>query len=311
MVLDRLYGLVENEFVQVSDYVDMVEVGWGLPLVWREDAVMSRIKFYKRCGVHVSLSGTLLEYFYFQSRTDFLLEKAKHLGFDTVEISDGIIDITQAEKSKIVKTVRSHHLGYMIAVGKKDRATQLSLPETISQIEAALTLEPQKVILEGRERGKDVGIYDENGSIKWSMLNAITDRFDHRSLIFEAPLETQQAALISELGPDVNLGNIGFASIAALQSERLGLRFDTFRVKRVKEVLAGGPSVKFVLYVIKHHQPIDQHGIAVATQLPRRTIQKAVEYLLLHKQIIEHPSFEDRRSKIYRTPSGLPVERMR
>jgi DNA-binding MarR family transcriptional regulator len=68
--------------------------------------------------------------------------------------------------------------------------------------------------------------------------------------------------------------------------------------------------VKFVLFVIKHHQPIDQHGIAAATQLPRRTIQKAIEYLLQHKMITEHTSFEDRRSKIYRTPSVSPMDRI-
>lgn len=311
MVLDRLYGLVEGEFEEASSYVDIVEIGWGLPLVWREESISKRIKFYKKHGISVALSGTLLEYFFFQNRTDMILDKAQKLGFDIIEISDGIIDITREQKAKIVKAVESRRLEYLVAVGKKDRATQLSLAETVSQIEIALALEPRKVVLEGRERGREVGIYDENGEIRWNMLHAIADRFDHRELIFEAPLETQQAALISELGPDVNLGNVALTSIAALQSERLGLRFDTFRVTRSREALAGGPSVKFVLFVVRHHQPIDQHGLVSMTQLPRRTIQKAIEYLLAHKLITEHPNFEDRRSKIYRTPSGSPMDRTR
>ena len=310
-MLDRLSGLIEEEFEHAAGYVDIVEIGWGLPMVWSEDAIATRVKFYKKFGISVSLSGTLLEYYFFQNRTEAILEKAKRLGFDTVEISDGIIDMTKEQKAKIVSAAKTLGLEYLVAVGKKDPASQLSLPETIAQIGTALALEPRKVVLEGRARGLDVGIYDSEGEIKWNMLRAITDAYDFRDLIFEAPLETQQDALIAEFGPDVNLGNVGLASISSLQSERLGLRFETFRVKRSKETLAGGPSVKFVLYVIRHQQPIDQRGIASATQLPRRTIQKAVEYLLLHKLITEHPSFEDRRSKIYRTPRVSPLDRVR
>ena len=91
-------------------------------------------------------------------------------------------------------------------MGKKIPASQLSGAETISQIESALALNPLKVILEGRERGRGVGIYDENGSIKWNELRAITNRVNQKEIIFEAPSETQQASLILELGSDVNLG---------------------------------------------------------------------------------------------------------
>lgn len=311
MVLDRLAGLIEPEFERVSRYVDIVEIGWGLPLVWDEEQVRSRIRYYQRLGIRVSMSGTLLEYYYFQNAADSILQKAVRLGFDMVEVSDGIIDITPPEKAKLVKAAKAHGLAYQVAVGKKDPRTQLSLPETFSQIEEALALEPEKVVLEGRERGRDVGIYDENGDVRWAFLRAITSKFDHRSLVFEAPLETQQGALILELGPGVNLGNVALGSIAALQSERMGLRFDTFRVESAKEAIGGGPSVKFVFYVIKLQQPIDQRGIVAATQLPRRTVQKAAEYLLAHKLITEAPSFEDRRSRIYRTPSGSQMGQVR
>jgi len=308
MVLDRLYGL-GDEFEQVSEYVDIVEIGWGLPLVWKDDAILRRIKFYRSRGIEVSMSGTLVEYFAFQNDTRSILEKARRLGFSMVEISDGIIDVTQDQKLKLAKQVRSFGLEYLIAVGKKNPAAQLSTAETISQIEAALAQGPAKVVLEGREWGRGVGIYDEDGEIKWSMLRSISANFDYKDIIFEAPNELQQIALISEFGPQVNLGNVSFGSIAALQSERLGLRFDTFGVDRPGQETKGGPSVKFVLFVIQNYQPVDQREIASITQLPSRTIQKAIEYLKERKQITEHPNFEDRRSKIYRTPSATTLRR--
>ncbi|HZW55916.1 MAG TPA: phosphosulfolactate synthase [Nitrososphaerales archaeon] len=311
MVLDRLSGLVKEEFEQVSDSVDIVEIGWGLPLVWKEDAIASRIKFYTKHGIRVSMSGTLLEYSVFQNHTESILSKAKRMGFSIIEISDGIIDLTVEQKVKLAKLVKSKGFEYLVAVGKKDPSAQLSLPETISQIDSALSLDPFKVVLEGRERGRGVGIYDDNGDIKWSMLRSIAKSFDYKNIIFEAPSEAQQTALISEFGSDVNLGNVALGSIAALQSERRGLRFDTFGINRPDEELVGGPSLKFVLFVVRHYQPIDQKEIASLTQLPRRTVQKAVEYLKSKQLITEHPSFEDRRSKVYRTPSATPIGRAR
>lgn len=311
MVLDRLSGLVKEEFEQVSDFVDIVEIGWGLPLVWKEDAISSRIKFYSRHDIKVSMSGTLLEYSVFQNQTESVLSRARRMGFGMIEISDGIIDLTPEQKSKLALLAKSKGFEILIAVGKKDPSAQLSLPETISQIEFAISLDPFKVVLEGRERGRGVGIYDDSGDIRWPMLRTIAKSFDHRSLIFEAPSEAQQAALISEFGSSVNLGNVALGSIAALQSERRGLRFDTFGINRPDEELAGGPSPKFVLFVIRHYQPIDQKEISAMTQLPRRTVQKAIEYLKSKQLITEHPSFEDRRSKVYRTHTATPIGRAR
>jgi phosphosulfolactate synthase len=309
MALDRLYGLIDQEFEKIADYVDIVEIGWGLPLVWKEEAISSRIKFYKGLGVKVSVSGTLIEYSVYQNELEQMLSRVSRLGFDIVEVSDGIIDLTHEQKARLARLVKSKGFECLYAVGKKDPAGQLSVPETVADIEAGLNVYPLKIVLEGRERGRGVGIYDENGDVKWNTLRAITARVDHSKIIFEAPSEAQQAALISEFGSGVNLGNVSLNSIAALQSERMGLRFDTFGVNKPVDISAGGPSIKFILFVIRHYQPIDQKEIVSITQLPKRTVQKAIEYLKTNKLVTEHPNFEDRRSKIYRTPTATPVRK--
>lgn len=307
MVLDRLSGLVREEFVEVAQYVDVVEIGWGLPLIWKEEAVKSRTKYFKELDIRVSMSGTLLEHALFRGTEEAMLKRASSLGFDMVEISDGILDLTIQQKAELAKRAKLHGLDFIYAVGKKDPAAQLSPSEVLDQVTAGLELSPFKVVIEGRERGRGVGIYDGLGNVRWPLLHAIVSHFDQTGIIFEAPSEVQQAALIQELGPEVNLGNVSLASVATLQSERLGLRFDTFGVDRPAGELAGGPSIKFVLFVIRQYQPIDQKEIVRLTQLPKRTVQKAVERLLAQKLITEHPNFEDKRSKIYRTSSASPM----
>jgi len=310
MVIDRLYGLVKEEFDQISEHVDIVEIGWGLPLIWKEDALSSRIRFYRKSGIRVSTSGTLLEHAIFHNTLEATLRKVHKLGFDVVEISDGIIELSPDDKARLAKEVKSSGLEFVIAVGKKDPAAQLSPAETVAQMKTALALNPLKLVLEGRERGRGVGIYDEEGGVKWGDLRTITNQIDQKEIIFEAPSEIQQASLIRELGSDVNLGNVALSSIAALESERQGLRFDTFGIDRPQRNIAGGPSVKFVLFVIRNYQPVNQQQLVSMTRLPLRTVQKAQEQLIKSKMITEHPDFEDRRSHIYRTTTAAsPISR--
>ena len=309
IVLDRFSGLVKEEFEENAKYVTAVELGWGLPLVWSEKGVTSRVRFYQDLGVKVVMSGTLIEHSILEGSLDPTLLKAEKLGFDTVEVSDGIIEMTLADKAAIVEKVRAAGFEVLYTVGKKDPSAQPSPTELASQIDAGLKLRPSKVVIESRERGRGVGIYDLEGNVRWPLLRSITGAFDHRDLVFQAPSELQQAALILELGPEVNLAHVALGSTASLRSERLGLRYDTFGIDRPREDLKVGPSTKFVLFAIRNYQPVDQKGIASVTQLPRRTIQKALVDLLERKLITEHPSFEDRRSKTYRTTSASPTER--
>lgn len=311
IVLDRFSGLVREEFDQIARYVTAVQFGWGLPFVWKEQGVLDRIGYYHSMGVEVVMSGTLIEHAILEGSLEETLSKARAMKFDKIEVSDGIIDMTLSEKAAIVEKVRGLGFSVFYTVGKKDPAAQPAPSEIVSQIEAGLKLHPFKVVLESRERGRGVGIYDAEGNVRWPLLRSITGAFDHRDLIFEAPLDLQQAALILELGPEVNLAHVGLGSVATLRTERLGLRFETFGIERPREDLKGGPSVKFVLFAVRNYQPIDQKGIAALTQLPRRTIQKALDDLLDRKLITEHPNFEDRRTKIYRTTGASTSARIR
>ncbi|HOK22400.1 MAG TPA: phosphosulfolactate synthase, partial [Bacteroidales bacterium] len=47
-------------------------------------------------------------------------------------------------------------------------------------------------------------------------------------IIFEAPQKNQQIFFIKEFGSNVNLGNVAYQDVIALETLRLGLRGDTF-----------------------------------------------------------------------------------
>ena len=69
-----------------------------------------------------------------------------------------------------------------------------------------------------------VGVFDIEGSIKWDWVTRLAENFPMEKLMFEAPAERQQVELVIRMGNNVNLGNIAPASLAALETQRLGLR---------------------------------------------------------------------------------------
>jgi phosphosulfolactate synthase len=86
------------------------------------------------------------------------------------------------------------------------------------------------VIVEGRECGRGIGIFDEEGEVRASFLTRITSLVGDAAsrLLWEAPLLSQQAYLVGHFGANVSLGNVAPQDCLSLEALRCGLRFETF-----------------------------------------------------------------------------------
>lgn len=299
-VLDRLHGLSPTELAPLAPYMDVVKLGWGLPLLLPRAEVRRRIETYHGMGVEVSTGGTLLEYAITREKTGPCMDEARELGFDVLEISDGIIELSAAQIEKLRRDAAARNLDVFIEVGKKNPQNQLSLRETMERAGRALALEPRKVILESRESGRGVGIYDGEGSIKWDWVRTIVAEYPADRLIFEAPLESQQIALLRELGSDTNLGNVALSSVAPLASQRLGLRGDTFGTLRSSKAVKGPPATKFLYFLLETYRALDQTELVRLSRLPRRTVQSGLEELRRQGLVREGVSLVDSRRREYR-----------
>jgi phosphosulfolactate synthase len=299
-VLDRLDPLSEEWLRPLARYIDVVKIGWGLPLLLPREVVRRRIKFYHELGVEVSTGGTLLEHAVSRDRATAAITEARELGFDIVEVSDGIIEMSTAQIAKLAQEVRSHRLDLYIEVGKKNPQNQLSLRETLDRIGRARELAPRKVIIESRESGRGVGIYDGEGMIKWDWVRSIVADHPPEELIFEAPQEHQQVALLKELGSETNLGNVSLHSVAPLATERMGLRGDTFGTIRSSRSVKGPPATKFLYFLLETYRGLDQSELVRLSRLPRRTVQSGLDSLRRQGLVREGVSLVDSRRREYR-----------
>ena len=299
MVIDRMLPGIQESLGWSSGFMTVAKIGWGLPLLMDEADVRKRVQMYRQYGIDVSNGGTMLEIASSKNKTSKALEHILDAGFTVIELSEGIIDIPRREKKMVAEFARDHGMKLHIEVGRKNAGNQLSLEDTIDGIGAALDFDPDMVIIEGRETGRSVEIYDNDGHIKWDWVSRIIENFDQSKIMFEAPLEDQQAQLITKLGPGVNLGNVSLQSVLPLQSQRSGFRGDNFGGFTGTRKVSGSPATKFVYHVISSHLSLDQGQIASITGLNRRTVQIAIDALVSQQLIRVTSDPRDMRHRVY------------
>lgn len=173
--------------------------------------------------------GTLLELAYIQNRIPQFLDEAQELGFGAIEISDGSIDMSLEDRENLIHQVKNRGFKVLTEVGKKDpiKDGKLKAEDRVKQVNSDLSAGADNVLIEAREGGKGIGIYNQEGKIKEDDLEIIIKNIDINKIIWEAPLKDQQTYLILKFGSNVNLGNISPEEIIPLETIRRGLRGDT------------------------------------------------------------------------------------
>ena len=298
-IIDKLEGLDKENLEVLAPFVDAVKIYGILPLLISEEILRKKVKFYHDQNIKVSTGSTISEYMVSENVFEKFIEEAAKIGFDIIEVGENNTNLNFEQKRKITESILAKELDVQWKVGKKDPRHQLPLDVTLAKIEEAVKLGSDKVVLEANE-GINVGIYDEKGVVRWNFVGALTAKFPPSTFIFEAPLESQQSALIAEFGQRVNLAEVRIEAASAVESQRRGFPTKAaFSVSNLSKNPEGSPAAKFVYFVMKSKHPIDQVELMNMTNLPRRTVQSAVEELKSQGLIIERSSLDDARKKLY------------
>lgn len=236
-----------EDLVRVAaGYIDRIKLAFGTTLLYDEELLREKIAIMRAADIEVNPGGTCAEIAIYQGKYERFLSHAKELGFTTIEVSDGTIDMTDAERERIIKQTLDSGLKVVSEVGKKDTELNLAITEAVRQIKRDLSFGVSKVTIESRGSARGIGVYDERGKVKGDDVDLILSEVDGRSLIWEAPEKDGQEYFIRRLGNNVNLGNIKPEDIIPLEGLRRGLRGDTFRMvvyqhEQLKKMTEAGP----------------------------------------------------------------------
>ena len=226
-------GVPTKYFIDVIEsdapLIDIVKFGWCTGLVTKD--IEQKIACLVKNNVEYYFGGTLFEKALSQNKLDAFYKFLKKFDCKLMEVSDGTMTISSKDKARHIADFAKEFCVFS-EVGKKDidEANNMPISRWIDEIHSDLAAGATKVILEARESGKS-GICDANGNLRPDLVSSITkSRFRAADALWEAPNKMLQTSLISSIGPNVNLGNLPFGDIIALETLRLGIRSDTFNL---------------------------------------------------------------------------------
>ncbi len=214
---------------QAAEYIDLVKLGWGTARLIPEAVIKKKIALFTGSAISVCNGGTFLEIAYQQGKTREFFESAHRIGLNVIEVSNGVVPIGGEAKQKLIADARSRGFEVVSEIGRKDprEDARLSMEERIKEATCDMAAGASKIIIEAREGGKGLGIYDDRGNVKGDMVTSLVDAIGPDTIIFEAPEKSQQTHLILTLGGNANLGNIRPDDVIPLETLRRGLRGDT------------------------------------------------------------------------------------
>lgn len=231
MVIDKGMGLRQFEDVleTAAPYIDFVKLGFGTAALYPEPILRAKLTLAEQFQVALYPGGTYFEVAYKRGETARYFEEMKRVGFTKIEISDGTVEVSPEDRALCIRLAKEMDFDVITEYGKKIAGSQIEAEGMLRTIRSDLATGASHVIIEGRESGENVGIYQSCGEIQ-SQFKQIAEAVDvyRDMIIWEAPKKRQQVELMEWFGPNVHLGNIAPQDVFSVESLRRGLRSDTF-----------------------------------------------------------------------------------
>ena len=173
MMMDKGLSIRQAEdFLSVAtDYCDLIKLGFGTSYI--TPGVKEKVALYQKAGMKVYLGGTLFEAFLIRGMFDEYLRVIDKFGVDSVEVSDGSIQITHDLKCEYISLLAKHYT-VLSEVGSKEAGILIHPKVWKTMMNKELQAGSWKVIAEARESGT-VGIFRPNGKAHVSLVKQIVE----------------------------------------------------------------------------------------------------------------------------------------
>ena len=300
-IIDKIQPLDIENFKSIVNFVDYVKIPQSCLLLYSSSELERRIKFYHENNILVSIDSKSTEYALLHHSLEEYLCELLSFGFNILEIE---VDIDQniEEIKKIANIVKPFSFELHWKFNKKNLGNNLYNDKILEKIGKLPKNDNTKIILD-IDKQFDFDIFTKSNN--WKFISAVLSTYSQKNFIFETPFNSLQLHLIAKLGERVNLGLIDPFQVGLIEWTRRKFYskpesiLDSQQNIPTFKNITGGPSVKFIYFIIKSIHPIDQTELIRISELPRRTIQASISELKRQGVIIENLDPKDSRKKIY------------
>jgi len=299
-IIDKLQPLNIENFKNIVSYVDSVKIPQSCFLLYSPTELERRIKFYHEHNISVAIDSKITDYALANNNFNEYIRELLSFGFNILEVEINVNN-NFYDNQKISDIANSFELELQWKFNQKKLGNDIYNENIFEKIKELLQVSKTKIILE-LDQKVNINIFNKNTD--WRFISSLISTYSQSNFIFETDIESLQINLISKFGERVNLGLIDPFHVGLIEWARrkvyskLDESFDKQSTSNFRNI-SGGPSVKFIYFIIKSIHPIDQTELMRISELPRRTVQASISELKRQGVIFEILDPNDARKKIY------------
>jgi phosphosulfolactate synthase len=207
----------------VAAYVDLAKIAVGIGALYSQEVLTEKLEAYRACRITPFVGGMFLEHAVLYDKTREYLQAIVDAGFDCIEISDNLLEMSLDEKMELIRLTREeYHLRVLGEVGKKEGIAANNDPA--EDAERCLAAGAEIVFLEAA----DFFV----GEVNETQLNRLIDRCGLEPFVFELPgpwirgttdsdVQYIMRWLVDRFGTDANIANVPPDLVLSLEALRL------------------------------------------------------------------------------------------
>jgi phosphosulfolactate synthase len=220
---------LEGHLDQSAHLMSILKLSMACWMIAEEGATRRKIAAAAGHGVPVVTGGGPFEIAVAQGELAAYLDLCTELGIARVECGEGFTELP-VNAEDVVGMAHARGLEVQFELGKKHGGTFAggAVGSWIERGRAWLDAGALQVVVEARESGREVGLFDMEGHLDVAAAERFVEAFGPDAVVFEAPTKASQFALLDHFGPTVFLSNVRLEELLRVEIYRRGLHSDAF-----------------------------------------------------------------------------------
>jgi phosphosulfolactate synthase len=235
---------VASHLQQSRQFISVLKLSMACWLIADEAATRAKLDAARANGVRTTTGGGPFELAVAQGRLPEYLDLCAALGVDRIECGEGFTDLTLTPR-EVMLMASERGLEVQFELGKKhggpfaEHVVEALVDQGTRWLEAGAV----ELVIEARESGREVGLFDAGGRLNARFAERFADAFGLDTVTFEAPDKSSQFALIDLFGPMVRLSNVRLEELLRVEIYRRGLHSDAFQHPELRPEPTAAPRV--------------------------------------------------------------------
>jgi phosphosulfolactate synthase len=207
----------------------MLKISMACWIIGDESVSRRKVQAAHAHGVPTVSGGGPFEIAAARGRLTEYLDLCADMGFDRIEAGLGFTD-TDLNPVSVVAMAGARGLDVQFELGGKHTGafSRRDVAHLVDEGRRWLDAGAVELVIEARESGRDVGLFNSDGAFDGSLADEFVSAFGLDPLVFEAPTKPSQFALLDHFGPLVRLCNVRLEEVLRVEIYRRGLHSDAF-----------------------------------------------------------------------------------